>query len=180
MSDELYDFSDMPPETATVAPTVEEPHETPKKKRRRRGAPAGNLNAMQHGLTVPGVPPGCRDIQTQVDSFKTALEVAVEQVRGTLGVYEAACCQTAVEWHTYALKARRWVALEGDKLTIDQRISFSKEVARGFTERDRVLKLLGLDFKTAVDAATVLYANEAKSDANTANSASETHSKGAE
>lgn len=176
MKDQLYDFSDM----ATVAPTVEDAPETKPKRRKRRGAPNGNVNAIRHGLTVKELPPGCHDIQKQVESFKGALEVAIEHVRGTPGVYETACSQTAVEWHTYALKARRWVQLEDKNLTIDQRIAFSREIARGFAERDKVLKVLGLDIKSSVDAATVLYANVTKPNAETPDSASESHSEGVE
>lgn len=168
MNDDPYDFSDMP----TVAPTVETPPETKRKRGKSAGAPKGNLNAIRHGLTVQGFPPGCTYIEKQVASFRATLHVAVEQVRGEIGVFEAACCQTAVEWHTHALKARRWMRLEDKKLTIDQRIAFSREIARGFAERDKVLKALGLDFRTSPDAATVLYASVTQTDAEKPDSAS--------
>lgn len=169
MSDKLYEPLDTPADSATVAPTVVDAAETTPNKSKRSGAPSGNRNAIRHGLTVQGFPPGCTYIQKQVASFRSALEVAIEQVRGAMGVFEIACIQTAVEWHTHALKARRWVRLEDEKLTIDQRIAYSREIARAFAERDKVLKALGLDFRTSPDAATILYASTANADGSTGN-----------
>ena len=70
--------------------------------------------------------------------------------------------------------------MKAQGLTIDQRIAFSREIARGFAERDKVLKALGLDFRTSPDAASILYANVTKADTETPDSASESHSKGDE
>lgn len=160
----IEDTSDMLT-PATVAPTVTTTPKTHPKRPKSAGAPKGNLNAVRHGLTVQGFPPGCTYIQKQVASFRGALEAAIERVRGEMGVFEVACCQTAVEWHTHALKARRWIRLEDKKLSIDQRIAFSREIARAFAERDKVLKALGLDFRLSPDVATILYANTSGADA---------------
>jgi hypothetical protein len=109
---------------------------------------------MRHGLQSGLLPDGCSFITKQLSTFRRATEAAVLSQRGCLGVYETACVQTACEWYSHCLKARRWLRIAFDELSHDQRIAFSREAARALSERDRVLKNLGLD-ATGDDRSTI-------------------------
>jgi hypothetical protein len=125
----------------------------------RGGAPVGNANAATHGLrmTTGELPGGCAYITRQLRSFKTALENAVLDARGVLGVYELAAVQSAVEWHSHALKARRWARVADNDLEWSEKLAFSRESARAFDQRDAILKRLGLDRPSESDAIVLLY-----------------------
>jgi hypothetical protein len=122
-----------------------------KVKRKPNGAPAGNKNAMRHALNSGGLPPNCSYIARQINSFRTAMEKAILDVRGQLGVYEVACVQTATEYHCHALKCRRWARIADDELSHDQRLNFSREIAKAFESRDKILRNLGLNHKAGID-----------------------------
>jgi hypothetical protein len=116
-----------------------------KRTRRKRGAQPRNKYAMRHGLQSGMLPDGCGFITKQSSTFRRAVESAVLATRGQLGVYEVALIQSASTWYVHGLKARRWLRVAFDQLSNDQRVAFSREEARAFSERDRILKQLGLD-----------------------------------
>jgi hypothetical protein len=109
------------------------------------GAPVNNKNATRHGLTLgSALPKGTAYISRSIVRFRLALEAAVVAARGAVGLYEAAAIQTACRWERHALLAQRWLRVE-KQLDPDQRLTFSREIARASTERDKCLKLLGID-----------------------------------
>jgi len=122
--------------------------------------PYGNQNAAKHGLrrmNLNELPRGCGRIRSERAKLRTALESLVLEVRGRFGVYEAAVIQTACRWETHAQLAARWLRKMAGELTPEQRLTFSREVARASSERDRCLKLLGLDRLDELDPFDNLY-----------------------
>ena len=116
-------------------------------------APEGNQNRTQHGcravrsqyregLTLGKLPPGCSWLRRKITRFRNALEQAVLDRVGVLGIVDVAIIQSAARWETHAELCRRWLT-EGD-LTPDQRLNFSRQVASASSERDRCLAKLPL------------------------------------
>ena len=71
-------------------------------------------------------------------------------------MYEVAAIQTAESWYRHALLARTWLKKALGNLSHEQRLHFSREEARALTERDKILKQLGLD-RRDVDHHSTLY-----------------------
>lgn len=113
------------------------------------GAPEGNQNATKHGLrsgrmALSDVPAGCSRIRAVRSKLRSALELLTLEVRGQVGVYEAALIQTACRWETHARLAARWLRI-GKDLTLADKLALSKAIAYGSEKRDLCLKALGLD-----------------------------------
>ncbi|MBS0208722.1 MAG: hypothetical protein JSS27_07190 [Planctomycetes bacterium] len=113
------------------------------------GAPKGNGNSIRSGLTAAlatgNLPRGCGWVRALVKGLKRALEAAVVTNKGQLSIYDAALIQTACRWEQHALLAQRWLRLEGVAMNADQRLAYSRDVARSSAERDKCLKALGLE-----------------------------------
>ena len=127
--------------------------------RQPHGAPKGNSNGRgncRHGLKAGKLPKDARYIEHQMNNLRRQLEDAVMQAKGEVGLLDAASIQTAVKWERHGALALRWLRLEGDKLRLTERLTFSREIARASTERDRALALLGLDRDVTQDAWSVL------------------------
>lgn len=116
----------------------------PKHLRRKRGAPKANGNAIRHGLTAGKLPRGAAYIARISGVFRTSLEAAVIDHKTQISLHDAAVIQTAVRWERHSQLAQRWLRKEFDRLTPDQKLHYSREVARASAERDRCLRLLGL------------------------------------
>jgi hypothetical protein len=50
-----------------------------------------------------------------------------------------------LRWERHAALAQRWLVKAGDTLKPDQRLSFSREIARASSERDKALAALKLE-----------------------------------
>jgi len=111
----------------------------------RGGAPFGNRNAMRHGLRAGSLPKGASYIAREMVALRREIEDAVLARRGRIELYEAALIQTAVRWERHALLAQRWLRLNAETMTHEERVRYSREIARASSERDKCLKLLGLD-----------------------------------
>lgn len=107
---------------------------------RKGGAPAGNRNAMRHGLTTGAAP---EPYVTQLGrQFRRSVEEAVIAATGSITVAAASEIQAAAEWETHRIKAKRWLREAGDKLTLEQKLVFSREAAKAASERTKHLKAL--------------------------------------
>jgi hypothetical protein len=111
----------------------------------RRGAPCNNQNRTTHGLTGMGWPKGSENDRRRVARFTRALQVAVLEVKGTITIIDAATIQSAARWERHARLCGRWLRLEAEKFSPDQRLNFSREIAKASESRDRCLRLLGID-----------------------------------
>jgi hypothetical protein len=87
-----------------------------------------------------------------------ALEDAVLTRRNEVDLHDAAVIQTAVRWERHALLCQRWLRHADGTLTADQRLAFSREIARASAERDKCIRLLGLDRRDAATITASLYA----------------------
>lgn len=106
----------------------------------KAGAPAGNRNAMRHGLTTGAAP---EPYVTQLGrQFRRSIEEAVISATGSITVAAASEIQAAAEWETHRIKAKRWLREAGDKLTLEQKLAFSREAAKAASERTKHLKAL--------------------------------------
>jgi len=104
---------------------------------------------MRHGLAAGRLPKGCAYITRAVTRFRAGIEAAMVAAGLPIGVVEAATIQTAVRWERHALLCQRWLRTE--ELDADQKLAFSRDLARASSERDKCLRLLGLNHRLAAD-----------------------------
>src|SRR5262245_19631985 len=109
-------------------------------KLRRGGAPKRNKNAIRHGLMTTALPPGCTGVRKSVNKFRQAIEkIVAENLGGEISVLAAATINSASRWEQHALLANRWLRIHFAELNHDQRLAYSREVARASSERDKCL-----------------------------------------
>lgn len=126
------------------------------------GPPKRNWNAASHYLTsdrslvLGRLPRGCEYIIGLCRGVKTHLERAVIDVRGDITLSDAMLIQTAVRWERHAQLAQRWLRRESENMSVDQRLQYSREVARASAERDKCVKQLRIERDTA-DTIAALY-----------------------
>jgi hypothetical protein len=140
------------------------------KAKNKGGAPAGNRNAVRHGLTTGQPAPGCTGITAQTNRFRRAVEDLALSSLPSIGPLEAGVIQAACAWHQHGLQARWWLKKGFDKMDDAQRLHFSRESARAFTERDKHLRLLGIADGPEYDPwkASLAYKNQIGPDADAA------------
>jgi hypothetical protein len=105
-------------------------------------APLNNRNAMTHGITAGRLPRGAAYIKRATDRLRCVLEQETLDVRGQVGVWELLQLNSIVRWERLALLAQRW--LRSEELTIEQKLSLAREIARASTERDKCVEKLGI------------------------------------
>lgn len=112
-----------------------------------RGAPRSNRNAVSHGMRMVSgrLPQGASWIRRETDSLKRRLEDVVVNIKGELSPMDVATVNEVVTWERHRLLASRWLRLSCDDMNHDQRLSYSREVAKSASERNRALRLLGID-----------------------------------
>lgn len=105
-----------------------------------------NRNALRHGLRSGQLPSGAGYIVRITRELRASIEDAVASRNdGSVSLYHASLINSAIRWERHALLCQRWLRLEADKLNPDQRLAYSRESARASAERDKCLRLLGLD-----------------------------------
>ncbi|MEQ9379402.1 MAG: hypothetical protein RJP95_00955 [Pirellulales bacterium] len=124
----------------------------------KSGAPKGNVNAIRHGLVAGSLPKKCGYVQRLTKEFRDDLAQAVNEAKGELSITDVCFVDTASRWQRHGLLAQRWLRRESETMSHDQRLAYSREIARAGTERDRCIKQLGLD-QSQADALTVAYRN---------------------
>ena len=133
------------------------PKPTPAAKR-GPGAPKGSANALRHGLKCGQLPKDAKYVEYRLNQFRRTLEAALQAAGRDVGIPEAAAIQTCVRWERHACLAQRWLNKMQDQLKPEQRLTFSREIARASTERDKALAALHLDRDQRADAIDALYA----------------------
>ena len=111
----------------------------------RSGPPAGNTNAVRHGLKGGKLPKGCQYIEHRVNALRRQVEEAVLDVKGEITLVDAAMVNSILKWERHGLLAQHWLRHEADKLSASDRLRFSEAIARASDNRDRAIKALGLD-----------------------------------
>jgi hypothetical protein len=103
-----------------------------------------NRNATRHGLRAGALPKGCAYIKRIVDELRRRIEAAVVAEHGAIPLVAAASINTATRWERHALLAQRWLRLRADEMSDDQRLAYSRDVAKASAERDKALATLRL------------------------------------
>lgn len=119
--------------------------ENPQNKTGKPGGQLNNRNSVRHGLTTGKMPPSAGRVIMLVRKFRESVAEAVSAERGEINIYDAALIDSAAHWQRHSLLAQRWLRVDYENLSMDSRLSYSREVARAASERDRCLKLLKLD-----------------------------------
>ncbi len=109
------------------------------------GIRAGNTNALRHGLRSGKMPHGTRYIEHACNRLRVQLENAVLSAKQQVSIPDAACIQTVYTWERHAMLSHHWLRKRYDDLSDDQRLLFSREVAKARTERDRAMARLGIE-----------------------------------
>lgn len=120
-----------------------------KGKKGRSGAPKGNANAQRHGLRGSKLPKGCQYIENAVNNLRRQVESAVIAKHGRTNVVSAAAINSILKWERHGMLAAHWLRKEGEKLSVSERLQFSREIATASDNRDRALRSLELDVETA-------------------------------
>ena len=121
-----------------------------------KGAQADNRNSIRHGLTAGKLPVGCQHIENTLNAFRRQIEDLVLAAKGTVSLGDAAAIQTSLRWERHGALALRWLTKRGDELKPTEQLSFSREIARASTERDKALAALDLRRDTIRDAWAVI------------------------
>lgn len=114
-------------------------------KPKRMGPPLGSQNHLKHGLRAGRLPKGCGYISTRVEKLREVIETQLCDQKGEVTITEAATINSMVRWERHALLAMRWLRQHVDDMTHDQRLAYSREIARASSERDKCLRSLKLD-----------------------------------
>jgi len=131
-------------------------------KKGRSGPRKGNRNNMRHGLRAGKLPVDCQHVEIQCNMLRRQLEDAVIAARGEVNLVDAANIQTALKWERHGALALRWLRVSGDKLKPVEQLTFSREIARASTERDKALAALKLDRDAKDSVLDALYARVPK------------------
>ncbi|HEX4145154.1 MAG TPA: hypothetical protein VHY91_16730 [Pirellulales bacterium] len=118
-------------------------------------APTGNKNSLRHGLTTGTLPTGTAYVTRTINALRAAIEDALTVAGREIGIVEAAAIQSACRWERHALLAQRWLRKETG-LDPDQKLAFSREIARASSERDKCLDRLKLDHAPGANPWAVL------------------------
>lgn len=124
----------------------------------RSGPPKGNGNALRHGLKAGQLPKDAKYIEYRLNAFRRTLEQAVLSAKGEVNIPDAAAIQTCLRWERHACLAQRWLVKAGDTLKPEQRLTFSREIARASTERDKAISALRIDRDARDSVIDALYA----------------------
>ena len=97
------------------------------------------------------LPRGCSYITAALNTFRRALEAAVTELRGEVGLCDAALIQTCYRYERHAQLAQRWLRMEGESMNVTERLACSAAIAKASAERDRCLEKLGIDKRCNAD-----------------------------
>jgi hypothetical protein len=132
---------------------------TPKSNTDKRGAPgkpkseahraAISQSKIQHGLRaelrVGKLPAKLQYVEHRINAFRRKLEEAVVYVKKEVCITDSAAINSACKWERHGLLAQHWLRHEADKLSAGDRLKFSAEIAKASDQRDKNIRLLGLD-----------------------------------
>ena len=114
-------------------------------KKGRSGPPKGNTNAAHHYMRAGKLPPKLMYIEARINGLRTHLSNTVEKAKGEVSIVDAAAINSACKWERHGLLAQHWLRHEADNLNASDRLKFSEAIAKASDNRDKNLRLLGLD-----------------------------------
>jgi hypothetical protein len=106
------------------------------------------------------LPPGTEYVERRVNALRRKLETIVVELKGTISVIDAAAIQGALRWERYACLAAHWLRKEASTLSASDRLRFAEAMAKGGDNRDRNIRLLGLDRDEEDTLLTDLYSRK--------------------
>src|SRR5262245_43036196 len=112
------------------------------------GAPKGNSNGagnLRHGLRAGKLPRKLQYVEHRINAFRRHLEDEVTKSKGNVSITDAAAVNSACKWERHGLLAQHWLRHEAEKLSAGERLKFSEAIAKASDQRDRNIRLLGLD-----------------------------------
>ena len=84
-------------------------------------------------------------IEHRINAFRRRLEEAVADVKREVSITDAAAINSACKWERHGLLAQHWLRKEAEKLSAADRLKFSEAIAKSSDQRDKNIRLLGLD-----------------------------------
>jgi hypothetical protein len=91
------------------------------------------------------LPKGCHHIDRATNYFRRAVEDAVMEAKGEIGLVDACRISTAYRAERTAQLAQRWLLREAENLSAADRLAYAREVVRVSESRDRAIAALGLE-----------------------------------
>lgn len=128
---------------------------------RKRGAQPGNKNTLTHGLDASRglragrLPKGCGYIVRAVNDFTRAFNRALIAQKGEVSFTDAASVNSATRWERHSCLALRWLRLHADEMSHDQRLAYSREIAKASAERDKCIRATGLSVCDVTDGESI-------------------------
>jgi hypothetical protein len=116
-------------------------------KKGRSGAPRENRSHMRHGMFGSRLPDGCQYIEIRVNILRKQVEEAVVELKGEVGLLDAAAINSILKWERHGLLAAHWLREGIETLSASDRLRFSEAMAKASDARDKNIRLLGLDIK---------------------------------
>jgi hypothetical protein len=98
-----------------------------------------------HRLVLGSLPPSLARVERQARQFRSAVEQAVMDRYGAISVTQACFVNSAARWERHAMLATRWLRERADAMDDATRLSYSRDIARASSERDKALAALKLD-----------------------------------
>jgi hypothetical protein len=129
---------------------------TANKTRKKGGAPPKNRNRTTTGIrgfmVTGSLPKGASYVRRVLSEFRQQLLADVTEATGSVSTYGVALIQSATRLECKSLLAGRWLKLEGEKLSVAERMNLVNQIADATLARDRILEKLGLAGKFAANA----------------------------
>jgi hypothetical protein len=128
---------------------------------RKRGAQPGNKNTLTHGLDASHglragrLPKGCGYIVRAVNDFTRSFNRALIAQKGEVSFTDAASVNSATRWERHSCLALRWLRLHCETMTHDQRLTYSREIAKASAERDKCIRATGLAVCDVTDGESI-------------------------
>jgi hypothetical protein len=111
----------------------------------KSGAPRQNTNAIRHGMRGGKLPKGCQYIEGRVNNLRRQVEAAILELKGEIGILDAASINSVLKWERHGLLAAHWLRHEAEKLSASERLRFSEAIAKASDSRDKNIRMLGLN-----------------------------------
>ena len=137
----------------------------------KRGAPgkpkspehraAISESKIKHGLRaelrVGKLPRKLQYVEHRINAFRRKLEEAVAAAKGEISIPDAAAINSSCKWERHGLLAQHWLRHEAENLNASDRLKFSEAIAKSSDQRDKNIRMLGLDRDSNANVLDALY-----------------------
>jgi hypothetical protein len=91
------------------------------------------------------LPANLQYIEHRINGFRRHLEDEVSSKKGSVGIVDTAAINSACKWDRHGLLTQHWLRHEAENLSAGDRLKFSESIAKALDNRDKNLRMLGLD-----------------------------------